>query len=82
MTSGSLHRSEIKQLRSDARKLETVAKHLRQQAKDLAMEEKANKARAGFFAKQSKVDPSVTLEPFTESELREIRSEVEVSHGS
>jgi hypothetical protein len=38
----SMHKTEIKQLRSDARKLETVAKHLRQQAKALSREAKVN----------------------------------------
>ena len=59
----TMHQAEIKRLRSDARKLETVARHLRDDARRLAREEKLEQARVGFFAKESKIDPSLILEP-------------------
>ncbi len=64
----ALHKAEIKQLRSDARKLETVAKHLREQARSLAAEQRAEETRASFMSKRSKVDPDliITPEPFME----------------
>jgi hypothetical protein len=63
----------IKVLRRDAKKLETVAKHLRLQAKEIAddirSEEKAEKIRANFYTKQSKVDPSLPLVPDFTSDM-------------
>ena len=59
--------SQVKQLRTDARKLEVIAKHLRLEAKSqvnlLKAEERAEQARANFFSKQSKVDPNIILIP-------------------
>lgn len=63
----NLHDTEIKSLRSDARKLSLVAKHLRQRANELAKEKRANdkadNARRGFFAKKANVDNTTILEP-------------------
>jgi septal ring factor EnvC (AmiA/AmiB activator) len=57
----------IKALRRDATKLETVAKHLRQEAKEIAeeirREDRAEKARANFYSKRSNVDPGLPLVP-------------------
>lgn len=62
-----MHDAVVKQLRTDARRLETVAKHLRQQARDLAVEKKTNeraeKLMSNFYSKQSKVDPTLALIP-------------------
>jgi hypothetical protein len=57
----TLHQAEIRQLRADARKLETVAKHLRERARDIAREEKLTQAGKNFFSKPSKIDPSLIL---------------------
>lgn len=60
-------RSQIKRLRSDARKLDAIANHLRSEAKELAAglkaDEKAEAARTNFFSKPAKVDPGLTLTP-------------------
>jgi len=56
----------VKQLRQDARRLETVAKHLRQLARDAAREARLTKSAASFFAKRSNVDPATILTPFPE----------------
>jgi len=60
-------RQQIKRLRSDARKLDAIANHLRQEAKELAAglkaDERAEKARANFYSKPAKVDPGLTLTP-------------------
>lgn len=60
-------RRDAKQMRSDARKLDVIAKHLRSRAMELLngikVEEKAAAARANFFSKESKVDPGIPLVP-------------------
>lgn len=60
-------RSRIKQLRSDARKLDNIAKHLRIEANELAegirVEERAEQARANFYSKKASVDSSTPLVP-------------------
>jgi hypothetical protein len=60
-------KSQVKQLRKDAIKLETVARHLRQQAKQLAdqqrADERSEKARVNFYSKPANIDPSITLTP-------------------
>jgi len=45
----TLHSSEIRRLRLDARRLEDIAKRLRRQAKDLAREGKLEKVAQVFF---------------------------------
>lgn len=68
-----IYKSQIRQLRSDARKLSAIAKHLRQQAQDLTnetkFEAKAEKARTTFFSKPSKIDPTLIIEPKPEKEI-------------
>lgn len=62
-----MYKAQIKQLRRDARKLDTIAKHLRQEANELVAsikaEKKAAAARANFYSKQAKVDKDLTLVP-------------------
>lgn len=75
-------RQQVKMLRADARRIETVAKHLRAQAKEIVKQMKAEsnaeKKSAGFFAKQSSVDKNLTLNPnapdFIESEVNDNES--------
>ncbi len=59
--------AEIKRLRADARRLDTIAKHLRERAKQLAdglkADEKAERARVNFFSKKSSIDPGLVLTP-------------------
>ena len=59
--------AQIKALRRDARKLDTIAKHLRQEAQELAArlkaDERAEAARANFFSKKAKVDNETILTP-------------------
>lgn len=61
-----LHKARIRQLRTDARRLETVAKHLRDEAKSLALEDRAEARRHATFhhARSSIVDAGIDL--FTE----------------
>lgn len=59
----SLHKAKIKELRADARKLVVIARHLREEAKSLAMEERAKKAMVNFYSKTAKIDPSIVLTP-------------------
>jgi hypothetical protein len=58
---------EIKFLRGDARRLTAIARHLRDRAKQLAddikAQDRAEKARANFFSKKSNIDPSINLIP-------------------
>ncbi len=58
---------EIKQLRADARRLDTIAKHLRARANALADEikrdERVEKAQTNFYSKKSKIDPGLVLTP-------------------
>ena len=58
---------QIKALRRDARKLDTIAKHLRQEATDLTRQlkadERAEKARTNFFSKTANVDGATVLTP-------------------
>ena len=66
-------RYQVNQLRTDARKLETVSKHLRNQAKEITKDAKvrdlAAQTRASFYSRQSKVDPTVVRTPvFEEAE--------------
>ena len=68
----NLHKAQIKQLRADARKLVAIAKHLRDEAKSLVMEEKAEKARANFYSKRARVDPSIVLTPDIPEEEKEL----------
>ena len=68
----NLHKVQIKQLRADARKLVAIAKHLRDEAKSLAMEEKAEKARANFYSKPAKVDPNIVLTPDILEDAKEL----------
>ena len=68
----NLHKAQIKQLRADARKLVVIAKHLRDEAKSLAMEERAAKARTNFYSKQSNIDPGVILTPDIPEEKKEL----------
>lgn len=60
-------RQKIKRLRSDARRLDAIANHLRQEAKELAAgiktDERAERARTNFFSKPAAVDPVLTLTP-------------------
>ena len=70
----TLHTAAVKRLRSDALRLEAVARHLRQQAKQLVAEERANEraenARANFYrtwmgllSKPAQVDSTIPLVP-------------------
>jgi len=68
----NLHKAKIKELRADARKLVVIAKHLREEAKSLAMEERAEKARANFYSKHSKIDPSIVLTPDIPEDRKEL----------
>lgn len=68
----NLHKAQIKQLRADARKLVTIAKRLRDEAKSLAIEEKAEKARVNFYSKRAKVDPNIVLTPDIPEEEKEL----------
>ncbi len=68
----NLHKAQIKQLRADARKLVAIARHLRDEAMSLAMEEKAEKVRANFYSKRASVDPSIALIPDILEEKKEL----------
>jgi len=68
----NLRKARIKQLRADARKLVAVAKRLRDEAKSLVMEERAEKAQANFYSKRAKVDPNVVLSPNIPDEEKEL----------
>jgi len=63
----SVTRAQIKQLRSDARKLSVIVNHLRAQAQALAdeirAEERAERARTNFYSKPAKIDEGITLTP-------------------
>jgi len=63
----AMQKAQVKQLRRDAIKLETVAKHLRIQAKQIAdnmrADDRAEKMRANFFSKPAKIDPSIPIVP-------------------
>jgi hypothetical protein len=63
---------DIRQLRQDARRLETVAKHLRAKARDLGREQKLTKAAATFFSKRSQIDPSIVLTPEPAQDLEDL----------
>lgn len=60
-------RNEAKQLRKDARRLDTIAKHLRDRAseilKGIKADERAEAARTNFYSKPAKIDPSLPLTP-------------------
>ncbi len=68
----NFHKAQIKQLRADARRLVAIASHLRDEAKSLAMEERAEKARANFYSKQARIDPSLVLTPDIPEEKKEL----------
>jgi len=68
----SLHKVKIKQLRADARRLVVIAKHLRDEAHSLAMEERAERARVNFYSKPSSVDPGVVMTPDISDEKKEL----------
>lgn len=70
--SNNLHKAKMKELRADARKLVVIAKHLREEAKSLAMEERAEKARANFYSKSAKIDPPTILTPVLPAAARRI----------
>ncbi len=63
----TIYKREIKQLRTDARKLETIAKHMRIRAKEISdsmrADQKGESARVNFYSKQSKVDPDTVITP-------------------
>jgi hypothetical protein len=65
----------VKSLRRDAKKLETVAKHLRLQAKDIAngvrADLRAEKQQANFYSKYAKVDGKTPIIPKLKEELFE-----------
>ena len=69
-----IEEAQVKQLRKDAIRLETVAKHLRLQAHAIAARLRSDllrgRAQANFFAKKSNIDPDLplipTVEDFTE----------------
>lgn len=69
---GKLHQLKIKQLRTDARKLRVIAKHLSEEAAELAREQKrADKEaiKTNFYSKRAKVDNKTVLTPVTAEEL-------------
>lgn len=65
--SHQVERLKVRQLRGDAWKLETVVRHLWQQARDILAGIKADQTaetvRANFYSKQSKADPRLILTP-------------------
>lgn len=69
----TLHTVEIKQLLTDARRLTTIAKHLRKQAKALTNENNAEaralRVQTNFFAKPAAIDPNIPLVPIVPEEL-------------
>lgn len=72
ITLKSVTQAQIKQLRSDARKLIVIAKHLKAQAQELADEikatERAEQAQANFYSKNANIDSSLPLTPIFEDE--------------
>jgi hypothetical protein len=68
-----MQKAQIKQLRLDARRLETIAKHLRERARDIAnclrADIRAEQTRANFYSKQAKVDSGVPLIPRLSGDL-------------
>ena len=59
----TLRKAKIRQLRADARRLVAIARHLREEAHSLSMEERGEKARANFFSKRSEIDERIILTP-------------------
>lgn len=68
----SLNLREARALRADARRLETVAKHLRLQARELVREDRLRTTKAEFFSKTSHIDPKLTLTPLVEESIDEL----------